>query len=145
MAPTTDFEPMFDLAPVSLWLEDYSGLKRLFDQWRAEGVEDVAAYLREDAARVRQCMSQLKVLKVNRQTLKLFGAASQDDLVSQLHKVFSGDMSDSVIHELTLMWRGWSGGMGPTMRSVRLWRRRVGRPPTGSGGMSHGASSRSVP
>ena len=29
---------MFELAPISLWLEDYSGLKHLFDQWRRAGV-----------------------------------------------------------------------------------------------------------
>jgi len=34
----TDDAEMFDLAPVSLWLEDYSGLRRLFDIWRGEGV-----------------------------------------------------------------------------------------------------------
>ena len=31
----TDFEHMFDLAPTSLWLEDFSALKQLFDAWRA--------------------------------------------------------------------------------------------------------------
>ena len=29
-----DDAEMFELAPVSLWLEDYSGLKRLFAAWR---------------------------------------------------------------------------------------------------------------
>ena len=28
--PSTDFEHMFELAPVSLWLEDYSAVRRLF-------------------------------------------------------------------------------------------------------------------
>ena len=36
--PSTDFEHMFELAPVSLWLEDYSAVRRLFEQWRAAGV-----------------------------------------------------------------------------------------------------------
>lgn len=31
------YEDMFELAPVSLWLEDYSALKQLFEAWRAEG------------------------------------------------------------------------------------------------------------
>lgn len=39
---------MFNLAPVSLWMEDYSGLKQLFDQWRADGVTDLLAFLQED-------------------------------------------------------------------------------------------------
>lgn len=28
------YADMFELAPVSLWLEEYSGLKMLFTQWR---------------------------------------------------------------------------------------------------------------
>ena len=30
----------FALAPVPLWLEDWSGLRRLAEQWRAEGMRD---------------------------------------------------------------------------------------------------------
>ena len=41
-----DHVTMFELAPVSLWLEDYSGLRRLFDAWRAAGISDLRAYLR---------------------------------------------------------------------------------------------------
>jgi hypothetical protein len=37
ISSAADFEHMFELAPVSLWLEDYSALKHLFDAWRAEG------------------------------------------------------------------------------------------------------------
>ena len=35
---SVDYEHMFELAPVSLWLEDYSALRQLFTRWRAEGV-----------------------------------------------------------------------------------------------------------
>ena len=34
--PALSEQETFDLTPVSLWKEDYSGLKRLFDQWRAD-------------------------------------------------------------------------------------------------------------
>jgi len=90
MESMTDFESMFDLAPVSLWLEDYSGLKQLFDRWRAEGVEDIAAHLEADPERVRECMAQWRVLRVNQSTLSLFSADSQEHLLSQLDKVFRG-------------------------------------------------------
>ena len=55
-----DFEHMFGLAPVSLWLEDYSALKRLFDQWRAEGVTDIRQFLAQDPARLRVNGSEIK-------------------------------------------------------------------------------------
>ena len=43
---------MFDLAPVSLWIEDYSGVRALFDEWRAQNVTDIKAYLTANPDRV---------------------------------------------------------------------------------------------
>lgn len=101
-----DFEHMFELAPVSLWLEDYSALKRLFDSWRAAGVADLRAHLAEDPARVRECSAALKVLRVNRRTLELFAAADQQTLEANLDKVFRDDMHHAVHHELEALWEG---------------------------------------
>jgi PAS domain-containing protein len=101
-----DLDAMFDLAPVSLWVEDYSELKRKLDAWRAEGVTDLVAYLGEDPQRVSDCMALLKVLRVNQHTLRLFGAGSQQTLVGALDRVFRGDMSATVVHELDQLWRG---------------------------------------
>jgi len=44
-----DDAEMFALAPVSLWLEDYSGLKQLFATWRHAGVPDLRAYLLDES------------------------------------------------------------------------------------------------
>ncbi|MES2183522.1 MAG: GGDEF domain-containing protein [Pseudomonadota bacterium] len=109
MSLSNDFEHMFDLAPVSLWLEDYSGLQRQFDVWRAEGVTDLRAHLAADPARVQACMGQLQVIRVNQRTLELFAAASQQELVDRLGEVFRGDMAHNVISELCQLWDGHSG------------------------------------
>ena len=39
----SDDAKMFEIAPVSLWIEDYSAVRTLFEQWRAVGVTDVRA------------------------------------------------------------------------------------------------------
>jgi diguanylate cyclase (GGDEF)-like protein/PAS domain S-box-containing protein len=101
-----DFEHMFELAPVSLWLEDYSALKQLFDQWREQGVTDIRAHLAQDPARRRQCSAALKVLKVNQRTLDLFAAQSQQMLEDNLERVFKDDMHDAVAHEMSQLWSG---------------------------------------
>ena len=101
-----DFEHMFELAPVSLWLEDYSALKQLFDRWRADGITDIRSHLAQDAARLRQCSASLKILKVNQRTLDLFAAASQQELEANLGKVFRDDMHDAIAHELEQLWSG---------------------------------------
>lgn len=101
-----DYEHMFELAPVSLWLEDFSELKRLFDGWRAQGVTDIRVHLAEDPARLRQCSASLRVLQVNRRTLELFSADSQQHLEANLDKVFRDDRHDTAAHELAQLWDG---------------------------------------
>jgi diguanylate cyclase (GGDEF)-like protein len=91
---------------VSLWEEDYSGLKALFDTWRAAGVVDLEAYLREDPARAAACSSQIRVLRVNRKTLSLLEADDLHHLVANLDRVFRDDMLHAHIGELVQLWNG---------------------------------------
>ncbi len=106
ISTAADFELMFESAPISLWLEDYSALKALFDTWRAQGVVDLEAHLRHTPARVQQCSACLKVLKVNRQTLQVFAAHDQQELVARLPDVFRDDMFEQLIVELKYLWNG---------------------------------------
>ena len=101
-----DDAEMFELAPMSLWLEDYSGLKRLFDRWRKAGVTALRDYLLEDPARVKECSEHLRVVKVNRKTLALFEARDLPHLVANLSRVFRDDMLTTHIDELAQLWDG---------------------------------------
>ena len=102
----SDYEHMFDLAPVSLWLEDYSGLKALFARWRHDGVTDLGSFLREDASRIQACTRELKILRVNQHTLDMFRAPNLQTLQDRLGEVFRDDMHSSVISELEQLWNG---------------------------------------
>ncbi|VVE44746.1 histidine kinase [Pandoraea commovens] len=105
-ASVTDDALMFDLAPVSLWLEDFSGVKRLFDEWRAQGVVDLRAHFKADPAHVSQCSQRIRVIKVNRRTLTMFNAPTLDELVANLSRVFRDDMLKTHIEELCQLWDG---------------------------------------
>ena len=97
---------MFELAPVSLWLEDYSGLNTLFASWRAQGVRDLAAFLAEDTARIMQCAARIRILKVNARTLQLFEADGLDDLLGNLDRIFGPESADAHASELVQLWDG---------------------------------------
>jgi hypothetical protein len=66
----------FDLAPVALWLHDYSAVRALFGDWKAAGVTDLREFLREDPDRIKACSDRFRVIKVNRRTLALFEATT---------------------------------------------------------------------
>ena len=101
-----DFEHMFDIAPVSLWLEDYSELKQLFDQWRSEGVQDITEHVRQNPSCLRQYGKCLRVLKVNQRTLDLFAAPDQATLEASLGQVFRDDMHEQSLPEMQQLWAG---------------------------------------
>ena len=122
--PTDLYAEMFDLAPVSLWLEDFSAVKAQFDQWRQEGVTDLRHFLREQPARVANCSRLIQVLRVNQRTLSLFGARNQDELVAALDQVFRDDMFAQHIEELGQLWDGQlrfeSDTVNYTLQGTRL-------------------------
>jgi diguanylate cyclase (GGDEF)-like protein len=99
---------VFQLAPIAMWLEDFSEVQTLFDTWRSEGVTDISAYLAEDPARVFACAHRIRVIAVNAKTLELFEADSQDHLVANLGQIFRGEMVSSHVHELLDLWEGRS-------------------------------------
>jgi diguanylate cyclase (GGDEF)-like protein len=96
----------FDLAPVSLWLHDFSAVKRLFVDWRNAGVTDLRHFLHEHPERVRDCSERIRVIKVNRRTLTLFEANDLPQLVENLGRVFRDDMFHAFVDELAQLWEG---------------------------------------
>ncbi|SMD05875.1 diguanylate cyclase (GGDEF) domain-containing protein [Fulvimarina manganoxydans] len=100
---------VFDLAPVPLWLEDYSGVKRLLDRCRAEGVTDLKRHLLEHPELVEEAAGSIRLLAVNAKTLELFEAESFDTLQENLSSVFSGDMFQTHAGELVQLFEGRNG------------------------------------
>jgi diguanylate cyclase (GGDEF)-like protein len=101
-----DAGDIFELAPVALWLEDYSGVKALLDAWRRAGVTSIRDHLAGHPARVKDCASRIRLLQVNRKTLSLFAAADLDDLVGNIDRVFRDDMLLTHVEELAQLWEG---------------------------------------
>ncbi|HEY1944683.1 MAG TPA: sensor domain-containing diguanylate cyclase [Roseiarcus sp.] len=100
---------MFELAPVSLWVEDYSAVKTMFDAWRAAGIADLRAYFAENPERLQACAAAMRVVRVNRRTLSLFEAEDLPHLVANLGRVFRDDMLASLADEMLQLWDGKGG------------------------------------
>ena len=115
MKTTTDYELLFESAPISLWLEDYSQLKGLFQLWRDDGVTDLKAHLQSHPRLTEECARCYRVLRVNRETLRVFAASSQEVLLSRLHEVFRNDMFERMVDELCNLWDGILDFSGQTV------------------------------
>ncbi|TFL15161.1 GGDEF domain-containing protein [Pusillimonas caeni] len=108
-------DDFFEVMPMSLWLEDYSGLYRLFEQWRSQGVDDIEAWLAEDHERVRQCASAIRIQRVNGQTLGLYGADTAATLMARLSEIMRDDTLDGLASEMAQLWNS-----GDSFRSTSV-------------------------
>ncbi len=71
---------VFENAPVSLWHEDFSGVKQRIDSLSQEGIEDFREYFENHEDVVAECARLVAVLDVNRAAVKLHHAGSKKEL-----------------------------------------------------------------
>ena len=78
---------LFEHSPVSLWVEDFSVIKRLMDEVRHQGIRDFKTFIKVHPEFVTRCMKEIRVIDVNQQTLQMLGAQSKAELLNQISRV----------------------------------------------------------
>jgi diguanylate cyclase (GGDEF)-like protein len=89
-----------------LWVEDFSGVKALLDEARAQGIEDFRVFISVHPEFVKRCMEKIRVMDVNQQTLRMFAAKSKEELFGNLGQVFRDEMENSFAEQLYDLWQG---------------------------------------
>lgn len=100
------YRMLFDQSPVSLWVEDFSGVYAYLNMLRDEGVKDIRVYFKTNPEKLSECMSSLKVLDINQATLNIFGAKSKEELIASTPLIFGEDVNDSLLESLAAMAEG---------------------------------------
>jgi PAS domain S-box-containing protein len=75
------YETLFEYSPVSLWELDLSEVRKYLEELRAAGVSDFAAYLAEHPEVVTRCAQLMRLLQVNKATLRILDAGSEGELL----------------------------------------------------------------
>jgi PAS domain S-box-containing protein len=100
------YRDLFENVPISLWEEDFSRFKHYIDQLSQAGVSNFEQYFDENPQTVVHCASLIKINRVNRATLELFGAGSQIELLQNLTDVFTPDSYADFKRELVALAQG---------------------------------------
>lgn len=104
----TRYRDLFENSPISLWEQDFSGVKAALDRLRAEGVTDFRAYFEGHIGAVKECLAQVKLIAFNRASLRLYGAASRAELLSSLDRLIPASGYPLFIDELVWLAEGRS-------------------------------------
>ncbi len=94
------YRRLFESSPISLWEEDFSEVKRYFDELRTRGVKDLRRHFNEHPEELAKCGDMVKLLSVNEATLRLYGAKTVDELRSGLSGVLVPSFQDRLREEL---------------------------------------------
>jgi len=97
---------LFDDSPVAIWEHDFTAVRRQFDDWRAAGVVDLEAHLRDHPGEAERCAAAARVVDVNRAAVAMLGAASKAELMARYAEVFAPESFDAFRRGLVVLWQG---------------------------------------
>jgi PAS domain S-box-containing protein len=117
IASENRYRSIFDLVPVSLWEEDWRDAIEFLQALRTRGACDLRAWLTAHPDDLREAISRVKVLDVNRVTLQMFDASSKAQLLASLTPLFaSPDTHPGLIDKLASL----AGGCASHEAEMRL-------------------------
>lgn len=85
------FRTLFEETPIALLEEDFSPIKAYFDGLRAAGVVDFEAHLDEHPEDIPDLLQQIKVLDVNKATLKMYHAEHKQQILGNLSPQYTAN------------------------------------------------------
>jgi len=80
------YRSLFDAAPISLWEEDWSEVKKIVDELRREGVTNLGAAFRDDPELLSRAGAGIRIIDVNDATLKIYQAEDKKQLIDEHHR-----------------------------------------------------------
>ncbi len=102
------YHSFFENSPISLWEEDFSEVKAYIERLRKSGVKDFKRYFLNHTGEVIACAGMVKVLDVNKATMKLYGVETKKDFLAGLNGVFGDEIHEAFIEELIAIASGAS-------------------------------------
>jgi len=105
---------LFEDSPVSIWEEDFSGVKTHLEKLRDNGVSDFKKFFEDYPEEISHCVSLIKILDVNNQALKLTKASSKSELFEKFDCILDESIARVFLPEILNIAEGktefeWEG------------------------------------
>ena len=102
----TKYRQLFDDSPISLWEQDFSDVKKQLDEICREPIDDLRAWFMDRPGLVRELAAKVKVLDVNKATVRQYHARSKEELTAGIHQVFVDESYPAFMEALVLIAQG---------------------------------------
>ncbi|RZG85656.1 GGDEF domain-containing protein [Acinetobacter sp. WCHAc060033] len=95
---------IFNLSPMAMWIQDFSAVKKTFQQWLDDGVEDLEQYLLEDPERLQPCLVMIRTIRVNQSTLDMYEASNLNEILHSFANLHSEKISIEKVNFFVSLW-----------------------------------------
>lgn len=95
---------IFDLSPIAMWIQDYSGVKKIFESWQAQGISNIREYLIENPSRLMPCLATIKTIRINQSTLKLYEADNLEGILESFSKLHFEEITQPQVLFFLGLW-----------------------------------------
>ena len=100
------YRTLYENSPSSIWEEDFSQVKAIFDALRADGVNDFRAYFESHPAEVQRCASAVRIVDCNLKTIQFFGAKTKEEIIFELPHYFTEESYPAFREEMISLAHG---------------------------------------
>jgi len=83
------FRSFFENSSVSLWLIDFSGLRKRFRELKASGVTDLNKYFIDHQDAFLKMSGLIRLVDVNQATVELFEAENKEQVLKEVNRLFT--------------------------------------------------------
>ncbi|MHA2364143.1 MAG: PAS domain-containing sensor histidine kinase [Candidatus Hodarchaeales archaeon] len=101
-----NYRTLFEESPISLWEEDFSEIKKFFNQLHKSGVTNFRDHFEDHPEDILKCASMIKIVNVNQATLDMYKVKDKSELLNNLDKIFIKDSLDTFKEEIITLAEG---------------------------------------
>lgn len=100
------YQSLFSDSPIPLWEEDFSLIHQYFNELKAKGISDIRTWFADKPDELSKLSNRVKVVDVNKATLKLHKAEDKADLLGNLQKIFTKKSWETFKEEMMDLFNG---------------------------------------
>lgn len=81
------FRALFEDSPIAIWELDLTAVREFLRGLRRDGTSDIGAHFRAHPDDVQRCVSMMRIQRINRRTLELYGAQEPRVLLEGIERI----------------------------------------------------------
>jgi signal transduction histidine kinase len=103
---STDATILFNNLPIVIWEEDFSEVKRVFNNLKELGVEDLVDYFEKHPDKLIEAAGSIKVTDINKTSYEFYNADSLEELLTKIPEWFTVSSWKVFAKELDALYKG---------------------------------------